>query len=56
MLSAMPTPRIMLNSVRQRPSALRTGYGSRSSQPTRVDCLAPIGASIATTGGANYAF
>jgi len=48
MLSAMPTPRIMLNSVRQRPSALRTGYGSRSSQPTRVDCLAPIGASIAS--------
>src|SRR6476661_3160858 len=33
MLSAMPTPTIMLSRLRQRFNALRRGYGSRRAQP-----------------------
>src|SRR4051794_26241038 len=32
-LNAMPTPSIMLNNVRQRPTAFRIGYGIRAAQP-----------------------
>jgi hypothetical protein len=51
MLSAMPTPRIIVSSMRQRPSAFRSGYGSRKDQAMRGGARETVsdGASMTAT-------